>query len=468
MLTAERVHVVDGDFLRYSKILDQYLNGDHRYSDEVRAHLWTEADDVMVSRPVPLVKALSMELTPQYVAPPVRVFSGEPADAQELRAVYASMEMDKLIGDIAARAIVQGTQLAVWMPVHARGARSWVVHALSPWECEVYPDPEAPAELERARVIRMRLPRETSAHWTQYDIAELAMPGIDLRDVQLCAAGRERVLSGRSAGVWASDGAPLYGPSGELPFGRYPVAMWRVGLPETGCFWGPQNRALLSAQVAVDLNMTSIELMARFSSGQLWMVTDGPKPVDMSMGPDRVLHMAGPNDKLYHTPRPFDAQSQSAAMNVYVDAYRLASGLRPSSYTGAAVTADAKLIELYMQGIQRRDIQPALVAGEQSMARAGAVAVGWRHGAGAAPLRVTGCRMRYNLPKPPRNPLQDAQGQEIRARLGVEAVWQTVQEEARERGEDLTRDQAQAVVRANRADWAESGLAVQGPNPSGT
>lgn len=470
MLTAERVQIetLIPDLRKNSRNLDRYLDGDHSHTEEVRKNAFSGSWKKHLQRPVPLVKALSLELTPHYATAPVRVFTGVDSDRQELAQAYRSLRLNRKIAALAAGAVVQGTKIALWTPIRS-GARSWEIQSLSPWECEVYPDPEAPTDITRARAIRVRLARETSWDWVQYDIAELALPGADLRNVSLCSEATRLVQSGRSAAVWASDGTAVYDDTTKgLPLDQYPVAIWRMGESQTGCFWGPQPRYLLEAQVAIDLAMSGIEMGARFSSGQLWTNHPNGLPDEARLGSDTVLNLNNEDARLEHTPRPFDAMSYAESVRVYIAAFRLAVGLRPESYSGAAVTADAKLLELWTQGTLRADIQSALVEGELSMLRAACIAIGWRHGAGSAPLDVSDVRMIYSLPEPPRNPLQQAQAGEINARFGVEAAWEHVQRKARERGEEINKPEAIRRVAENRADWKAANMEVMGPNPNGT
>lgn len=412
-----------------SRHLSEFLSRDFRsIHQEVMPEVFPRSHQRRMARDVPFVWALSKELAVQYRRPVTRQFEGDPRTARILQSLYTALRMDVTLGRLAELLVVQHTVCGIWVPIP--GTTRWTVKLFAPWELEIDPDPIVPTSLSTVKEIRARVALKATHNQVTFGTMRLNAD--------------ECVYEGgdKKSGVYVEDGSNPFG-------GQLPVFVARLGNPLAGDFFSPIPIDIWSAQVNLSVCMSDLDFVARANSHGIKTLTGttAERAKQMEFGPDILVGLADDQTLDIKTPTT-NIDSYLASTNRFIDYLRLSYGLRPESFTGTAVTALAKRLELTERDAFQTDLTRSLQDCEQSLARAATVALGWNFGAQTQPLETPIVNVEYQKMELPMDELHHAQANRLSYLDGISSPSTTIAET-----KGITKEAAAVLLDANLEEY---------------
>ena len=414
---------------KISRQLSEFLARDFRsIHNEIMPELFPRSHDRRMSRDVPVLWNLAKELAVAYRRPPVRHFEGDTRTARILTSLYRALRIDATMGNLAEMLCVQHTILGAWVPIP--NTQKWTVRLFNPWELEIDADPIVPTSLSSVSEIRARVAIKATHDQVTFGVMRL--------NAETCTYEG----GGKTTGVYTEDGSNPFG-------GKLPVFIARLGNPLPGDWASPLPLDLWSAQVNISVCMSGIDHVVRNNSHGIKTLTGttAERAQAMEFGPDVLLGLADDQTLEIKSPTT-NITHYLASTNRFIDYLRLAYGLRPESFTGSAVTALAKRLELVERDAFQQDMARALTEAEQSLARAATIALSWNFGAQTQPLETPIVSIEFAKMQLPVDELHHAQAQRMEYVDGVSSPIQTI---AANKG--ISVEQAEQVLLSNVEEY---------------
>lgn len=412
-----------------SRQLSEFLARDFRSIEaEIMPEIFPRSYSRRMARHVPVIWNLSKELAPHYRRPPIRDFVGDVRSARILQKLYTVLRADQILGRAAELLAVQHTVVGCWVPIP--GTNKWAVKIWAPWELEIDPDPVVPESITSIKEIRARVPLEATHNAVTFGTMRL--------NANECVYEG----GGKKTGVYTQDGSNPFG-------GRLPLFVARLGQPAAGDWASPIPHDLWAAQVSVSVCMSDIDHVVRANSHGIKTLTGttAERAQKMEFGPDVLVGLAD-DQKLEVKSPTTNVDDYLKSTNRFIDYLRLSYGLRPESFTGTAVTALAKRLELTERDAFQQDMTKALIEMENSFARAASVALSWNFGAETQPLQAPIVNVEYQRLELPMDELHAAQANRLSYLDGVSSPTQTISER-----KGITKEQAQGLLEENLAEY---------------
>jgi len=429
------------EFLAAARAIYDYLRRDMSDSDEQRRALYPVNYTRHVPRYAPIIWALARELATLYLQAPSRRWKR--LDGGDLRPETVTMlqqAYERLGVNIAMREhqrhIVALNNATLWVQPHPRTGMAQLVNVPIHDQDVELGSPYAREE-DDAAVWRYLVPIPMKGF-----PAPMAIPATAYITPTL-AYWESAPPEVKGQGIW-SEQVDDQGRNIN-PFGTIPVVMSRGTMPAPGQWWSPLPKDLLTAQRAVNHDLTDIGHGARMQAfGQpVAKGISGGAEKEIQMGPETVIGMSGEGaDFNYATANPklaeygdviADFVSQVVAMN----------GMNPATFLkSSGITALAKQVELMDRESFRREHIELMARAEQRLYDVLRAVINTQRGAEVWPEALI--EIDYREPVMPADPLHHVQALEraialgqtgrVRARAVLDGV---TLEEARER---ITKD----------------------------
>lgn len=435
------------DWRDKTEILFRYLRRDMSDVKEHFKQLYpkTWREKMVERRTLPYVWRLAREKAKLYTWPPERRY--ERVDSRGQRT-------GEEVGE-AARDTIRRITIGANLDAHMRDASQQLV-ALNNACILVFP-------VSRVSGVRY-LVVPPHRHWVQLDdpqssdVDDVAIWWVELpvaqdTDTGIMQWGLARITPEEAYwedGPQSLVGEPIWFGQRRNPIGRIPVAMLRGLPPQPGDWWASLPDDLLDTQRALIHDYTDMGHIARNQGyGQpVFRGLSKDTAEQMDTGPEASIGLPDPDADFKYAQPQADLSGYQTQLEAYQRAVVSAEGLNAQTFLkSSGVTAQAKRLEMIDRDEERQALTTELQRAEQrvydltrawvNVQRSGSVDGG--------PIPRARVHVEYRVPRPPSDPLHEAQANELEIGLGIDSPERIV---AERRG--VSRAEARQIVEDNR------------------